>query len=215
MLEEMTNLYPEFFRRLDEGPDELFYERPRPSCHVDEAASERACRLYDELLPVGGEVLDLMAGESSHLPDKFERVVGLGLNLEELRANPLVDEPLIFDLNRRATLPFHDREFDGAVCTASVQYMTRPGDTFSEVARCLRPGAPFIVTFSVRMFPSKAVLAWRSSDDSAHVRLVASYFHRTPAFGPLHRRNFVPPQGDPLYALWAYKASSDADEEER
>ena len=201
----MSNLYPEFFRRLDERPDELFYERPRPSRHLDEAASERARQLYDELLPAGGEVLDLMAGETSHLSDRFERVVGLGLNLEELRSNPVVDEPVIFDLNRQADLPFGDDEFDGVVCTASVQYMTRPGDTFPEVARCLRPGAPFVVTFSVRMFPSKAVLAWRSSDDSAHVRLVASYFHRTSAFGPLHRRHFVPPEGDPLYALWAFK----------
>ncbi|HEX7002851.1 MAG TPA: methyltransferase domain-containing protein [Trueperaceae bacterium] len=201
----MTNLYPEFFRRLDEGPDELFYERPRPSCHIDQAASRRACRLYDELLPAGGEVLDLMAGETSHLPDKFGRVVALGLNLEELRANPQVDEPVIFDLNRQASLPFCDEQFDGVVCTASVQYMTRPGDTFAEVARCLKPGAPFVVTFSVRMFPSKAVLAWRSSDDSAHVRLVASYFHRAPGFGPLQRRNHVPSEGDPLYALWASK----------
>ena len=201
----MTNLYPEFFRRLDERPDELFYERPRPSRHIDEAASERALGLYDELLAPGGVVLDLMAGETSHLPDKFERVVGLGLNLEELQANPIIDQSIIFDLNRQERLPFRDQEFDGVVCTASVQYMTRPGDTFSEVARCLRPGAPFVVTFSVRMFPSKAVLAWRSSDDSAHVRLVASYFHRTPEFGPLRRRNFVPASGDPLYALWAVK----------
>ena len=202
----MTNLYPEFFRRLDERPDELFYDRPRRSCHIDEAASHRAGRLYDELLPSGGVILDLMAGESSHVPDKFERVVGLGLNLEELQANPLVDEPVIFDLNRKERLPFHDEEFDGVICTASVQYMTRPGDTFAEVARCLRPGAPFVVTFSIRMFPSKAVLAWRSSDDSAHVRLVASYFHRTSSFGPLQRRNFVPKEGDPLYALWAFKS---------
>lgn len=202
----MTNLYPEFFRRLDERPDELFYERPRPSRHIDEAASQRARTLYDEQLPAGGEVLDLMAGETSHLPGKFDRVVGLGLNLEELQANESVDEPVIYDLNRQAALPFHDEEFDGVVCTASVQYMTRPGDTFAEVSRCLRPGAPFVVTFSVRMFPSKAVLAWRSSDDSAHVRLVASYFHRTGSFGPLQRRNFVPPEGDPLYALWAFKA---------
>lgn len=205
MLRVMSNLYPEFFRRLDERPDSLFYERPRPSRHLDEAASRRARELYDEVVPAGGRVLDLMAGESSHLPPKFERVVGLGLNLEELSANEAIDKPVIFDLNRHERLPFTDEEFDGAVCTASVQYMTRPGDTFADMARCLRVGAPFVVAFSIRMFPSKAVLAWRSSDDSAHVRLVASYFHRVPAFGPLHRRHFVPEHGEPLYALWAYK----------
>jgi SAM-dependent methyltransferase len=205
MLGVMSHLYPEFFRRLDERPDSLFYERPRPSRHLDDAAAERARILYDELLPARGTVLDLMAGERSHLPERFQRVVGLGLNLEELLANPAVDEPVIFDLNRQERLPFRDGEFDGAVCTVSVQYMTRPGDTFSEVARCLADGAPFVVTFSIRMFPSKAVLAWRSSDDAAHVRLVASYFKRTPAFGVPLRRQFVPGRGDPLYALWAYK----------
>lgn len=215
MLGDMTKLYPEFFRRLDERPDALFYDRPRPSCHLDQAASGRARDLYDELLPAGGKILDLMAGESSHLPHKFSKVVGLGLNLDELQANGSIDEPVIFDLNRQETLPFNDAAFDGVVCTASVQYMTRPGDTFREVARCLKPGAPFIVAFSIRMFPSKAVLAWRSSDDSAHLRLVSSYFHRTPAFGPLRRRNNIPESGDPLYTLWAYKEDPAGREQDR
>ena len=212
MLGRMTKLFPEFFRRLDERADSLFYERPRPSLHLDEAASDRALRLYDELLPAGGEILDLMAGVDSHLPPKFSKVVGLGLNLDELRANQAVDEPVIFDLNRHAELPFADATFDGVVCTAAVQYMTRPGDTFAEVARCLKPGAPFVITFSIRMFPSKAVLAWRASDDSAHVRLVSSYFTRTPGFGRTSGSNFVPEKGDPLYSLWAHRVPSHAPE---
>lgn len=205
MLGGMSNLLPEFFRRLDETPDSVFYQRPRPSRHLDETAAEKVRQLHEELIPPGGSVLDLMAGESSHLATVHERVVGLGLNIDELRANPDVDEPVIFDLNRSERLPFRDGEFHAAVCTASVQYMTRPEDTFAEVARSLVKGAPFVVTFSIRMFPSKAVLAWRSSDDSAHIRLVASYFERTPAFGRVQGRNFVPRQGDPLYALWAYR----------
>lgn len=205
MLDVMPNLLPEFFRRLDETPDSIFYQRPRPSRHLDETAAQKARELHAEIVPTGGAVLDLMAGESSHLDTVHERVVGLGLNLEELRANTAVDEPVIFDLNRSERLPFRDGEFDAAICTASVQYMTRPEDTFAEVARSLVKGGPFVVTFSIRMFPSKAVLAWRASDDSAHVRLVASYFERTSAFGRVHRRNFVPHEGDPLYALWAYR----------
>lgn len=205
MLGLMTNLYPEFFRRLDESPDSHFYERPRRCQHLDDTAARRARELYDELLPEEGEILDLMAGGTSYLPGRFDRVVGLGLNEEELTANDSVDEPVVFDINRSERLPFRDDEFDGAVCTASVQYMTRPEDTFSEVARCLRPGAPFIVTFSIRMYPSKAVLVWRASDDAAHVRLVASYFDRSSRFRPAERRHFVPGEGDPLYALWSCK----------
>jgi len=203
----MTKLPSEFFRRLDEQPDELFYKRPQPAEHLDTRAAARAYDLYGKLLPRGGRILDLMAGEDSHLDDAYREVTGLGLNLEELNRNPLITRPVIFDLNRNSRLPFPDDYFDGAVCTASVQYMTRPADTFREVARCLKPGAPFVVTFSIRMFPSKAVLAWRASDDAAHLRLVASYFRASESFVRLQRDNFVPDEGDPLYALWAWRDS--------
>jgi SAM-dependent methyltransferase len=201
----MSQLYPEFFRRLDERPDALFYQEPRRVKHIDEAASRVAEALYDELLPAGGNVLDLMASYYSHLPNKFAAVTGLGLNLEELEDNPQVTEPVIFDLNRNAQLPFEDNRFDGVVCTVSIQYMTRPDDTFPDIARILKPGAPFIITFSNRMFPTKAILAWRSSDDAAHARLVRSYFQGVPSFGEVKARCHVPPEGDPLFALWAYK----------
>ena len=201
----MSKLLPEFFRRQDERPDGYFYQHPRFVAHIDEAAIGAAYNLYDELLPAGGHVLDLMASHVSHLPDKFAAVTGLGLNLEELSNNPLLSEPLVFDLNRSETLPFESERFDGAVCTVSVQYMTRPDDTFAEVARSLKPGAPFIVTFSNRMFPTKAVLAWRAGDDASHVRLVRSYFEQTPAFGSTYSQHYQPEQGDPLYAVWAYK----------
>ena len=201
----MSKLLPEFFRRQDERPDGYFYQHPRFVTHIDEAACNAAYALYDELLPVGGHVLDLMASHVSHLPDKFAAVTGLGLNLEELSHNPLLSESFIFDLNRSETLPLADERFGGAVCTVSVQYMTRPDDTFAEVVRSLEPGAPFIVTFSNRMFPTKAVLAWRAGDAAAHVRLVRSYFEQTPAFGSTYSQHHQPRTGDPLYAVWAYK----------
>jgi SAM-dependent methyltransferase len=202
----MKKLYPEFFRRVDETPDELFYQTPRLRVsHIDEGANQAACNLYDELLPSGGNILDLMAGWESHLPNKFSSVLGLGLNKTELEYNPLLTENVVYDLNLFDKLPFKDNQFDGVVCTASVQYMTRPDDTFAEIARSLKPGAPFIITFSNRMFPSKAVLAWRASDDAAHLRLVKSYFSQVAAFTESSMRSFVPAQGDPLYAVWAYK----------
>ena len=201
----MSKLLPEFFRRQDERPDGYFYQHPRFVTHIDEAARGAAYSLYDELLPAGGRVLDLMASHVSHLPDKFAAVTGLGLNLEELSNNPLLSVPLVFDLNRSETLPLEDETFDGAVCTVSVQYMTRPDDTFAEVARSLKPGAPFVVTFSNRMFPTKAVLAWRAGDDASHVRLVRSYFQQTPSFGSTYSQHHQPEQGDPLFAVWAYK----------
>jgi SAM-dependent methyltransferase len=202
----MDELWPEFFRRLDERPDALFYERPRTASHIDEAAMRAVRSVYDELLPDGGRILDLMSGVRSHLSDRYATVVGLGMNADELHANPSVDQPVVFDINRHAELPFEDGSFDGVVCTVSVQYMTRPTDTFASVARVLAPGAPFALAISTRMFEQKAVLAWRASDDAAHLRLVRSYFASCPAFGEVRERSHVPDHGDPVHVLWARTA---------
>ena len=201
----MNTLLPEFFRRLDEQPDALFYQAPRRVKHIDEAASGAAKALYDELLPARGQILDLMSSYHSHLPDKFSKVVGLGLNLAELNENPIIDEAVTYDINLNADLPFEEAQFDGVVCTVSIQYMTRPDDTFKELARILKPGSPLVVTFSNRMFPTKAVLAWRASDEAAHMRLVKSYFAQARDFGSVCTRCHAPDEGDPLYAAWAYK----------
>ena len=201
----MAVVYPEFFKRIDERADTLFYRQPRLVAHMDEGAQAAALALYDAQLAAGGRVLDLMSSLYSHLPDKFDEVTGLGLNQQELDANGLLDVSVIHDLNAAPAMPFADNSFNGVVCTVSVQYMTRPFETFSEVARILKPGAPFVITFSNRMFPTKAVLAWRASDDAAHIRLVKSYFEDVPDFGEVLTQHFVPAQGDPLYGVLALK----------
>lgn len=201
----MAKLLPEFFRRDDEQPDSLFYAEPRFTTHLGPAASSAALARYEELLPAGAHVLDLMAGYVSHLPPVFGRVTGLGLNHDELEHNPCLDDHLVLDLNRPGFLPFADETFGGAVCTEGVPYLTQPLVTFAEVGRSLKHGAPFVVTFSNRMFQTKAVLAWRSADDAARVRLVRSYFEATPAFGGTRSIHFEPDEGDPLYAIWAFR----------
>lgn len=45
-------------------------------------------------------------------------------------------------------------------CSSSVEYLIHPIEVFSEVARVLKPGAPFVVTFSERWFPTKAIELW-------------------------------------------------------
>jgi SAM-dependent methyltransferase len=200
----MTSLPPEFFRRQDERPDALFYAVPRTSAHLDAEADAVLSAWYAELLPVDGPILDLFAGATSHLPADGARVVGVGLDAGALARNGCLAEQWLLDLNARPELPFPDGALAGAVCTVSVQYLTRPIEVFAEVARCLRPGAPFLVAFSNRMFPSKAVLCWRASDDAAHGRLVRSYFEAAGGFRATHARAFVPDGGgDPLYLVWA------------
>lgn len=202
---------PHFFEREDESPDALFYAQARLLVHIDDDAIEAAGRLYGELLPRRGAILDLMSSYKSHMPPDlaWTRLCGLGMNEEELRANDQLTEYLVRDINADPLLPFGDDEFDGAVVTVSVQYMTKPLETFREVCRVLKPGAPFIVTYSNRMFPTKAVRIWRALDDRERAGLIISYFKYAGGFGDASAENRSIDSGapnDPLFAVWARKA---------
>ena len=197
----MTVIPPEFFRRQDEEPDERFYAVPRPDSHLDDAADAIVTRWYDERLPLDGPVLDLFAGARSHLPQRVRDAVGVGLDRAALARNPQLRDHAVLDLNEDPTLPFADASLAAAVCTASVQYVTRPVDLLREVARVLRPGAPFLVVFGNRMYPTKAVLCWRASDDEAHLRLVRGYLEASGGFGPPELHGHRPEQGEPLYLI--------------
>lgn len=202
----LENSLPEhYFKRYDESDDCNFYLYPRLTAHIDEAACAAVTQLFRELLPPGGRMLDLMSSYLSHLPSDvaYERVVGLGMNEAELHNNAQLDERLIHDLNRDPTLPFADASFDGAACTVSVQYLTRPVAVFAEVGRVLRPGAPFVVTFSNRCFPGKAVQIWVATGDHQHGQLVRRYFELSGAYDTITGYDRSPHRwlSDPLYAV--------------
>ena len=195
---------PGAFDRLDEDDDALFYSFPRRVVHIDDGAIAALGRLYAELLPRQGRVLDLMASWRSHLPPSFAGpLVGLGMNEEEMADNPQLSEVIVHDLNRDARLPLADAAFDAAVCAVSVQYLTRPLEVFREVGRVLRPEAPFVVSFSNRCFPQKAVALWRATSDEQHLTLVELYFGAAGGFSEPRRRMFEPEHGDPLLAVSA------------
>jgi SAM-dependent methyltransferase len=132
--------------------------------------------------------------------------VGLGLSGWELEANAALHERVLFDLNAGLALPFGAGAFDAVVCSAGVPYLTRPLETFTDVARVLRPGGVFATAFSTRMLPHKAVLVWRASDDAAHLRLVRHYFGASGGFRRPRSWCRAPARGEPLYAVWARRA---------
>ncbi|WP_129673663.1 class I SAM-dependent methyltransferase [Candidatus Chloroploca sp. Khr17] len=202
---EKNGLPANYFKRYDESDDRGFYLYPRLTAHIDEAASAATSQLFRELLPPGGRILDLMSSFVSHMPLEvtYAEVVGLGLNEEEMRNNAQLDACVIHDLNKEPHLPFDDASFDGAVCTVSVQYMTRPIEVFAEMGRVLRPGSPFIVTFSNRCFPSKAVQIWVNTSDAQHSILVRRYFELAGCFDEIVSLDRSPRRwlSDPLYAV--------------
>lgn len=196
----------EVFRRSDEGPDALFYLVPRFVQHIDEAALGAVTELYREYFPVSGTVLDLMSSWDSHLPPEagYDHVVGVGMNAAELAANPRLDEYRVHDLNRRPVLPYADDTFDGCGCCVSVDYLTQPVEVLRDVGRVLRRGAPLVVTFSNRCFPTKAVAIWHALDDQGHLDFVAGLLDRTGAFAPAEAFDRTPAGGrDPLFAVIA------------
>lgn len=203
---------PKHFRREDERDDKLFYGAARLETHIDEPAIDAVRRLYAELLPAGGAILDLGSSWKSHLPEEqsYRRVVGLGLNEAELRQNDRLDEWVIHDFNAEPRLPFADEEFDAAVMAVSAQYLTRPVDVFRDVARIVRAGGPFIVTYSNRLFPEKAIALWWACGMEERGRVIGAYFHYAGGWEAITAQDRSPKgadTSDPLFAVWARRAA--------
>lgn len=207
-----TQEFPrEYFQRIDESDDGQFYTTARKVVHIDDGAIQALREQFAVLLPENGTLLDLMSSWRSHLPEalKPKRVVGLGMNAEEMADNPQLDRYTVQNLNLNPMLPYEDDAFDGAFCTVSVQYLTQPTAVFSEVRRVLKPGGIFIVSFSNRCFPTKAVAVWQGTGDRAHLALVTAYFEQSGGWEDVTAwqkpgKGWLA-QGDPLYIVHGRK----------
>ncbi|MCL7044135.1 hypothetical protein MKW94_021182 [Papaver nudicaule] len=173
-----------------------------------------------------------MSSWVSHLPKEveFKKVVGHGLNSQELAKNPRLDYFFVKDLNQNQEFEMEKCSFDAVLCTVSVQYLQQPEKVFAEVFRVLKPGGVFIVSFSNRLFYEKAIGAWREGSGYSRVQLVVQYFQCVEGFtqpevirkigsgggDPAEQKsNFISQimkllgalssSSDPFYAVVAYK----------
>jgi len=208
------------FSRDDETSDSGFYSKPRFVQHIDDTAIVMVKNTYGRFMKDDMHVLDLMSSWQSHLPDnlRFKRLVGLGLNEHELSKNSRLTESVVQDLNVDSRLPFESNSFDAAVCTVSVEYLIDPLAVFEEISRVLRPDGYFIVTFSNRWFPTKAIKIWRELHEFERMGLVLEYFIGSGGFKNLqtysirglprpHDDKYFPDlrHSDPVYAVWGQK----------
>jgi hypothetical protein len=208
------------FQRTDETADAKFYAKPRLVQHLDDAAIEVIRSIHARFLSDGDRVLDLMSSWQSHLPNsvQLQEGVGLGLNAKELKQNRRLSSTVVQDLNQDSQLPFADERFDVVICTASVEYLIRPLDVFREAARVLRPDGYFVVNFSNRWFPPKAIKIWTELHDFERLGLVSEYFIRSEGFDRLHTYTmrglprphadkYYPQQrfSDPVFSIWGQK----------
>jgi len=206
--------------REREDDDGDFYRAPRLVDHLDRVATRQVEKLYARLLPKGGKLLDLMTSWKSHL-DLAEpgSVAGLGMNAEELAANPLLSDRVVHDLNQDPRLSWSDASFDAVVCTVSVEYLTRPLEVFAEVRRVLKPGGRFVVVFSNRYFPPKVTRVWADIHPFERTGLVLEHFLLAGGFEHLETFSLAglirpeddkyaaqTPWSDPVHAVWGDKA---------
>ena len=195
------------FARIDETPDELFYNTPRLVTHVDDAACAALTAFYAQLFCEGDIVLDLMSSCVSHLPPipKLAKVTGHGMNAQELGANSQLDEYFVQNLNASPLLPLDNGKYDTCLVAVSVQYLTNPIEVFTEIGRILKPGGMVVVSFSNRMFLTKATAIWRTTDDAGHGHLVRAYLEETSIFKNIQIMDISPALGakDPLFTVVA------------
>ena len=201
---------PAHFQRVDATDDGLFYRDARMVTHLDDEAIAALRAHYAGIFPDNGAVLDLMSSWVSHFPEDFtpSRAAGLGMNAEELAANPSLTERIVHDLNREPTLPYDGLSFDAVVIAVSVQYLRRPVAVFREIRRVLKSNGICAVSFSNRCFPSKAIALWTSTGEVAHGQIVEAYFHYAGGFHRLEALNLSPNPGksDPISVVQARRA---------
>lgn len=84
-----------------------------------------------------------MSSWVSHLPSdvNYKRVVGHGMNSQELAKNPRLDYFFIKDLNKDQQFEFESCTFDAVLCTVSVQYLQQP-----EKVRYIYIPCPYIIS---------------------------------------------------------------------
>ncbi|SKA94738.1 Methyltransferase domain-containing protein [Paucidesulfovibrio gracilis DSM 16080] len=206
--------------RPNEDPDEAFHRMARLVPHIDSMARQRLQTLHGQLLRPGMDVLDLMAGWQSHLPEnlKLNSCTGLGMNQEEMDANPDITSGIVQDLNEQSTLPFADGSFDAVLCCLSVEYLVRPAEVMREAARVLRPGGVLCLSVSNRWHAPKVTNLWIQLHEFERLGFLSELILGTEAFRNLQtlsergwsrpfdeRDRYYPvlQNADPLYAAWA------------
>ncbi len=192
------------FKRNDSTPDDIFYQKDRMVHHIDAMSQTVLQNIYRRRLKKDTVVLDLMASWQSHLPDdiQLKHVDGLGMNKNELSANQRLSAYVVHDLNQHPVLPYPADRFDAVICSLSVEYLIRPFDVFNETARVLKPGGLFVITFSNRWFPPKAIDIWKHIHEFERLALVTKYFLESGRFEniqTLSRRGFPRPSTDKYF----------------
>ena len=169
---EVLNNYQR--KKLDETNDEEFYSDPKFVYHLDANFRQYLSNIYKKEILDNSIVLDLMSSWDSYLPGEkqYKKVIGHGLNKQELEKNKIFDTFWIQNFNLNQEIPLDNESFDYCLMVAAWQYLQYPEKLTREIVRILSNSGKFIIAFSNRAFWHKAPNIWTSSTEEERIKYV-------------------------------------------
>ena len=156
-----------------------------------------------------------MSSWDSYLPTtkRYKKVLGHGLNKEELERNKYFDKYWIQNFNKDQKIPLETESIDFCLMVAAWQYLQYPENISMEISRILKNNGKLIIAFSNRAFWTKAPKIWTNSDEKQRVNyvrnvLVSNGFHEPKIIKKFVLNNLkILPflNHDPFYCLIAKK----------
>ena len=210
---EVLNSYQR--QKLDESNDEYFYSNPKFVYHLDSNFRAILSSIYKNELNDNSTVLDLMSSWDSYLPSekKFKKVIGHGLNKDELEKNKTLNYFWTQNFNSSQDIPLDSESVDFCLIVAAWQYLQYPENLTKEIARILSKGGKIIISFSNRAFWHKAPNVWTNSTEEERLKyvrkvLITNGFKEPKIIKRFNDQalNFLPFfKRDPFYCLIANK----------
>jgi len=201
-------------QKPDETNDAEFYSTPKFVYHLDANFRKNLSLLYEKEIQANSSVVDLMSSWDSYLPKniKYKKVIGHGLNKEELNRNRAFDNYWIQNFNENQKIPLENNSIDYCLMVAAWQYLQYPEKIAEEISRVLNKKGKFIISFSNRAFWHKAPNIWTYSSENERINyvrnvLLANGFSEPRVVKKFTEENLLLPflNRDPFYCVLAQK----------
>ena len=166
---EILNNYQR--KKLDETDDAIFYSEPRFVYHLDSNFRKCLQNVYKKEIFKDSVVLDLMSSWDSYLPKetKYKKIIGHGLNKQELTRNKALEEYWVQNFNLDQKIPLEDKSIDVCLMVAAWQYLQYPELLAGEISRILSSKGKFLISFSNRAFWHKSPNIWVNSNEEERI----------------------------------------------
>ncbi|MDC3170775.1 class I SAM-dependent methyltransferase, partial [Prochlorococcus sp. AH-716-E13] len=199
----------------DENNDEDFYSNPKFVYHLDANFRKYLSSIYKSEFKDNSTIVDLMSSWDSYLPSgkKYKKVIGHGLNREELEKNKILNSFWVQNFNLNQKIPLETNSIDYCLIVAAWQYLQYPETLTREIARILSDEGKVLVSFSNRAFWHKAPNIWTTSTEEERIKYVRKVLISNGFKEPRIIKKFIDQsynllpffKNDPFYCLIATK----------